>query len=293
LSIEALNEYLELVPKIINVTLKLAVAVGAIAILVYCGTIGYYPYGIQIGDGLFFIWIAVCFGFTYSLITFFLFCTGIAFLPVLKPLRWAAMKVVAAWRRFTRKPSTTTPPKIATITSDYAPLALIGVIGLVLIILAAVNDPKMALALLASAVIMGLGYSALLDLPRTHGAELDTQVAEPGKSRVRRVQLILVIAIYFIPLLVGGVLGNVLAQSFRLAGIRHESVTLYVDKDFFEVMGPAYNGGKDVETVGGFKRMKGVDVLFTGLGSSSLIRVPAGHGGRKFIVPNDKFHIEF
>jgi hypothetical protein len=57
-------------------------------------------------------------------------------------------------------------------------------------------------------------------------------------------------------------------------------------------MKPTYSPGRD-ETVGGLKKMEGVDVLFTGLGSSSVIRVPAGTRTHRFIVPNDKFHIEY
>jgi hypothetical protein len=293
-TIEELKRYLEVIPEIMRVALKLAIAVGAIAILVYCGIIGYYPYGIEIGDGLFFVWIALSFGFTYTLLAVFLLCTGIASLPVLKPLQWAALKIVGVWGKLTGKPSTLTPPKIATITSTYAPLALIGVIGLGLLIYAAVHDPETGLALLASAVVMGVGFSALLDMPGAHEEEQDREVVTAGRNNVRRVQFILVIALYFVPLLLGGILGNVLEQSFRMAGIRHEGVTLYVDKDFFELMKPAYSAGKDVETVGDLKKMQRVDVLFTGIGSSSVVRVPAeGSEIRRFIVPNDKFHIEY
>lgn len=294
MSIEELKKYLGVIPAIMKVALKLAIAVGAIAILGYCGIIGYYPYGIEIGDSLFFVWIALSFGFTYTLIAFFLLCIGIATLPVLKPVQWAALKIVAVWGKLTGKPSTATPPTIATITSTYAPLALIGVIGVALLGYASLHDPRTGLSLLASAVVMGIGFSALLDMPSVQQEELDKEMAAASRNNVRRVQFILVIALYFIPLLMGGVLGNVLVQSFRMAGIRHEGVTLYVDKGFFELMKPAYSAGKDVETVGGLKKMERVDVLFTGVGSSSVVRVPvAGSEPRRFIVPNDKFHIEY
>ena len=81
MQIENIDKQLDLISKIIKIALQLGVGIGALIILIYSGRVGYYPTGLTIGDGLLFIAVALSFGFSYSIVVFFLFCTAIALTP--------------------------------------------------------------------------------------------------------------------------------------------------------------------------------------------------------------------
>lgn len=48
-------------------------ALGAVLVIYYSGTIRHYPSGLTASDTLFFVWVIVVFGFYYSIIAFVFF----------------------------------------------------------------------------------------------------------------------------------------------------------------------------------------------------------------------------
>ena len=57
-----MKQYLDLFLSVSQIIVGWSIALGSIIILLYCMDINFYPKGIEIGDGLFFIWTALAFG---------------------------------------------------------------------------------------------------------------------------------------------------------------------------------------------------------------------------------------
>ncbi|EGR2972936.1 hypothetical protein DMW32_25295, partial [Vibrio parahaemolyticus] len=71
-----MEQKVELANGISSLIAKASIAVGAVIVLIYCTTLGFYPKNIQVGDGLFFIWSTLVFGFVCTIANFLFTSVG-------------------------------------------------------------------------------------------------------------------------------------------------------------------------------------------------------------------------
>lgn len=300
---------LEVASKLFSLLFKIGMSTGALLLVVYCGRIGFYPVGVDIGDGLLLIVIALCFGFIYTLLVIFLgsaaavlssliklfvekienYFKGWFIIQIEKPLikdliskikpksKWFSAKIDELISNSDKKSKQI---KLFELTADHLPLWFIGITALFFLAVNAVYNWKTSLTLLAAAVVMMLCLTGLF--PKSY----------PRSYKWPTLRTTFLLIFYFSPLFFGGVFGYILNDSFELAGIRLEKVSLYLDKDFHRdiIVGES---GSEYKLEGKYIKIDNAMVLFTGAGTSSFVRIIEGENeGRLFIIPNNIFHIE-
>lgn len=267
-TITSLASNLEITSKIFSLSFQIGLSTGALLLIIYCSRIGFYPVGVNVGDSLFLIAIALCFGFSYTLLVMLLGSVGAVLSSVFK-------KIITKLSNSGEKNST--PITLFEITADNSPLWFIGSAVLLFIVINAFNDLSTSLTLVATASIMALALSSLASKANPKWSALKVGMA---------------FIFYFSPLLIGGIFGNLLDYTFKLAGIRLNSVSLYLETSFYKDIIKG-QGGPISGSESKYWKIDDVTVLFTGAGTSSLVRISeCGSESRVFVMPNDKFHIE-
>lgn len=271
--VEEIEKQLDLITKALKIALQLGIGIGALIILIYCGRVGYYPLGLTIGDGLVFVAVALSFGFSYSIIVFFLFCTAVVLTTFVKAVKFVvahAHKMGLKIKGISLKGEST---EFHLPTSDQSGIAVIGIIGVVFIILIFFADFELFVGLIFSVVLMALCYWLLNSVNENKN---DSEAQQKSKKKVG---LVFMVSIYLIPLVVGHFLGNVLDQTMRLIGIRNENAVVQFQKDYKSFVDSTLNTkGNDLYKA---------KVLLSGFGTSSVLEIE----GRVFIVPNTQFFL--
>lgn len=315
MSIEALKSFLDVTLGIMAIVFRFAIAVGAIATFVYLGHIGYYPSGVDFGDGFFLLWIGLAVGLFYTLLVFVMWCMGITirllvesvFSRARKKCRWldkiSKMKYVA-WLNG----AGTAPPEIRRLG------LVIGIVGVLFIVLLSLapSSPVLKIGLVTYAAVLGLVTPVLVGRSAAGGTSSGSEARaipvgeviegnaqeELGRNKFESglLRYALLTTLYLFPLLLDGIMPGVLAHSFRMAGARHEGVTLYVEKDLFWLASSTGEGEGQVVDVDSdtYIKIDQVDVLFTGIGTSSVIRISRTcNRPARFVIPNNKFHMKY
>lgn len=219
----AVGEQLDITSKIIKISLQLGAGIGALIIIIYTAKVGYYPSGLTIGDGLLFIAVALSFGLCYSMVVFMLYSTAFALTPVWRAfhIREILLKLQAHTRiarRFEYPP----------LTSEHIPAALMGLIGMILIILSYFESPEIFTGLIISVGWMALFFPFLTSIKSDENDSVEVQKLK------QKERIIMAASLYIIPLIVGGFHANVLDASMSLVGIRSGSATVQFQKDYAE-----------------------------------------------------------
>ncbi|TOQ02636.1 hypothetical protein CGH03_23250, partial [Vibrio parahaemolyticus] len=155
---EEIEKQLDLVPKLIKISLQIGIGVGALIILVYCGGVGYYPSGLTIGDGLLFIAVALSFGFSYSILVLFLFCTAVALTPFWRIVQIIAVHIHRLWLKIRRQTRQEEQLAFPPLTADQFGIAVIGIVGSIFIIISFFNDIDLFIGLISSIALIALCY---------------------------------------------------------------------------------------------------------------------------------------
>lgn len=268
MQLEEVEKQLDLIQKIITIALQFGVGIGAIIILIYSCKVGYYPSGLTVGDGLFFIAVALSFGFSYSIVAFFLFCTAIVLTPLWRFLQKICLKI-------TKKSRQAENLKFPPLTSDQIGIAIIGVIGIVFIIISIFKSIDLFIGLIISVGLMAFCYLLLTSMSN------DESDSEEKKNSKRKVRFVFIFSIYLIPLVVGRFQSNVLDQTMRLIGVRNENAVVQFKDDYKNFV--ASELGEKIHAT--YK----ATVLFHGFGTSSVLEI----SGKRFVVPNKDYFLRY
>lgn len=290
-----MKKYLELFTSISQLIVGWSIAVGSIVILLYCMDIEFYPKGIEIGDGLFFIWTALAFGgrliFTVLVFTAFglTLYSAIAFLLNFVP-RFNLPKV---------KTSTIWPIYVATLFF----LVLLSLIAII-------NSPNkkdilenidfMYWFTLAAALSMnGFIATALLtvnDKNSSDDVNGNINFEVPTESDLKRRKKILVVIfgflLFFIPLLfIRGFGDKVLSLSISSLGIKKENVSLYLNSTSARYVSNLMSKGNYsfslVPLGDGSYRLDEANVQFQGIGQITHILLKSESREVTFDLPSD------
>ncbi len=272
---ENIERQLDLIQKVLKILLQLGIGVGSLIILIYCGGIGYYPSGLTIGDGLIFIAVALSFGFSYSIVVFFLFCTAIV-----PTLFWRVVQLIFVharklWLKNKERTNEANKLKFPPLTLELIGVAVIGIIGVVFIAISFSRDIGLFIGLVLSVALMAFFY-LLLNSVRDNQEDSEQQ-----RNKKKKVKLAFMLAIYLIPLVVGRFQSNVLDQTMRTIGVRAESAVVQFREDYK----PFVDASLDKEG----KDLYDARILFNGFGTSSVLEIE----GIRFVVPNSQYFLRY
>ena len=296
LSSSSLEKNIESVSKIATTASKFGVLVGSICVVIYSLRINHFPQGLSLGDGLLFLLAAACFGVIYIFFTASLVSLGITLSPVIRPVFnlvvWATNKLHKRKLELAHK---------------FAPfewLAVLFALFSVLIIFALGardssvywNLPILSIGLYFFFFVFLSAGEKTKNIEQIKSGALHTKdkenVAQLGDpEKLKRLQLFTVAAILLLPLLVGGVSGQLLDAAMRAANVRVDNPIIYVKEPYASLIPQslvslAINAPKD------YSVFEGVGVLFKGFGKTTVVSFQDGKAIRKLEIPNDQIIVE-
>lgn len=294
--ISSLEKNIESVSKLATTASKFGVLVGGVSVIAYSLRIDHFPQDLSVGDGLLFVMAAACFGVVYTFFVASLVSLGIAFSPAIR----IVFKLVLWVGALFNKPIP--EPKHAFAPFEWT--AILFALFSLIIILALGRENSMVYW---SLPLLSLGlyffYSVYVSSGNkikkieavknsvVHTSEKENvgQLGDPGK--LRRGQLFSLATILIMPLLVGGVSGQLLDAAMRVAHVRIEKANIYVKEPYSSLL-PNTLVSKSLRTPKEYVAYEGAIVLFKGFGKTTVISFSDGSMTRKLEIPNDQIIID-
>lgn len=271
-------EVCESLGKILKLASTVGIILGAIVVVAYSHNVEFYPVGLTIGDGLFFLWVILTFGFYYTILTLVLFGAAIGILTILRtPINWILDKTVSG----------NPMPRVPDQTGAKFPIIIGGLVcnAMLLSILAASLEKGFYIYV----SVFFMGYLYLLMQP----VSAEQSGAERKNGFVVKVTFTVFIAIS--PLIFGKVLDSSIKNTMSKMGIYISSATLLIEKD----TGLAINQILKAESIKDecaatcnekSCAISNVEVLYAGLGEITFVKV-GGSDGVKFKLDSSKTSI--
>lgn len=291
-----LEQNIESVSKIATTASKFGVLVGGICVITYSLTINYFPQDLSVGDGLLFVMAAACFGVIYAFFIASLVSLGITLSPAIRILFKFLVWGVNKRRKRKDEP--------VHILAPFEWLAVLFALFAILIILVfGSKDSKVYWSLPLLSVGLYFFYSLYLSCGNkikkieavkssiVHTKEKENVAQLGDAEKLRTAQLFSLATILFVPLLLGGVSGQLLDAAMRAAHVRIDKPVVYV-KEPYSVLLPKSLVSKDRISPKDFTAFDGTVVLFKGFGKTTVISFSDGAVTRKLEIPNDQIIVE-
>jgi len=284
------------VSKIATAISKFGVLVGSVCVISYSLRISHFPQDLSLGDGLLLLMAAACFGVIYVLFIASLVSLGITMSPAIRVVFKLFVWVV---NRFSKRKAEPVH-SLAPFEWFAVLLALFSVVFILVLgsqdSTAYWNLPMLSVGLyLIYSVYVSNGnkikriemvYNAVL---HTEEKENITQLGDPEK--LRRGQLFCLATIFVLPLVLGGVSGQILDAAMRSANVRIEKAVVYVKEPFSSLL-PKSLISKSQNSPKDYTAYDGLVILFKGFGKTTVVSFFDGNGTRKLEIPNDQLIIE-
>jgi hypothetical protein len=293
LFLEIWNKYLTPLPSHLATAAKLGIPIGAGCIFFYALSIGYFPRDLTIGDGLLMLVAATCFGMTLLFFLACLFGLGMLSSPI---VRLVVKIFISIYNKFAKE-------KVQQ-AHDFAPFSWIAI----------------PLALYAGIVIYGFGktnHIAYYTLPAIsillymfysilHSCTAKIKVIQKEKqnkiivpkdvskvedeANLKNGQLFSIVALLFVPLLLGGVSSQLLDAAMRMMHVRIESTAVLVTDRYQSLISlpPAFEYPAESSS---WYRYNDAKVLFHGYGKYTVISVRVKDTDIVLEIPNEKIII--
>jgi uncharacterized membrane protein len=276
--IKSAAEICESLGKILKLASTVGIILGAVIVVAYSHSVEFYPVGLTIGDGLFFLWVILTFGFYYTILTLVLFGAAIGILTILRtPLNWILDKTVAS-NLLSRVPDQ---------TGTKFPIIIGGLVCNAILLLVLAASLEKGFYIYVSVFFMG--YLYLLMQPVT------AEQSGVERSNSFGINVAFTIFIAVSPLIFGKVLDSSIKNTMSRMGIYIHSAILVIEKD----TGLAINQVLKAESIKeGYAAtcneksctISNVEVLYAGLGKITFVKV-GGSDGVKFKLDSRKTSI--
>lgn len=296
ISTSSLEKNIESVLKIATTASKLGVLVGSICVISYSLRINHFPQDLSVGDGLLFLMAAACFGVIYVFFIASLISLGITLSPVIRIVFQIFVWGLNLFRKRKAEPTHTFAP--------FEWLAVLFALFSVVIILALGsqdstaywNLPVLSVGLYLFYSVYVSSGSKIKEIEMLKNTVLYTnekeniiQLGDPEK--LRREQLLSLSTILVLPLLIGGVSGQLLDAAMRASHVRVEKPIIYVKEPHSSLLPEALiskgrNAPKD------YTAFDGTVVLFKGFGKTTVVSFSDDNIARNLEIPNDQIIIE-
>ena len=296
ISTSSLEKNIESVSKIATTASKFGILVGGVCVITYSLRINHFPQDLSVGDGLLFLMAAACFGVIYVFFTASLVSLGITLSPAIRAVFNVFVWGVNFFRKRKAEPAHTLAP-------FQWSAVLFALFSAVIILALGSQDSTAYWNLPMLSVGLYLFYSVYVSsgnkikrietvkntVLHTDEKENIVQLGDPEK--LRRVQLFSLGTILVLPLLIGGVSGQLLDAAMRTAHVRVEKPVIYVKEPYSSLLPKALTS-KSRSAPKDYTAFDGTVVLFKGFGKTTVVSFPDGTATRKLEIPNDQLIIE-
>lgn len=296
ISNSSLEKNIESVSKLATMASKFGVLVGGVSVVAYSLRIDHFPQDLSVGDGLLFVMAAACFGVVYAFFVASLVSLGIALSPAIRFVFKLAQWVGKKFDKHIPEPKHAFAP--------FEWTAVLFALFSVLIILAFGRENS---TVYWSLPLLSVGLYFFYSVYVSSGNKIkkievvrNSMVFTPEKENVdqlgaseklRRGQLFSLATILIMPLLAGGVSGQLLDAAMRVAHVRIEKANIYVKEPYSSLL-PDTLVSKGLRKPKEYVAYEGAIVLFKGFGKSTVISFSDGGVARKLEIPNDQIIIE-
>ena len=291
-----LERNIESVSKIAAFASKFGVLVGGVCVIAYSLRINHFPQGLSVGDGVLFIMAAACFGVIYVLFIFGLVALGVFMSPGIRVIVRFIARGIKVFRKRTIVPIYSLAPfSWFSVVPAFISVVFIAGLGKKDSI-AFWNLPLLSVALYFFYSIYTSSASKIKDIATLNNSILHTKGKEYSEllgdpEILRSSQLFSITMILIIPLCIGGVSGQLLDATMRLAHVRIEKSVIYVKEPYASLL-PKTLIAKSQNTLKDYVAYDGTIVLFKGFGKTTVIYFQDGIASRKLEIPNDQLIIE-
>ncbi|WP_035061028.1 hypothetical protein [Andreprevotia chitinilytica] len=274
---------------------KISIVIGLLMFVFYSLRIDHFPSDISLGDGVLFSVIAGCFGLVYimfiaGLVSIGIVIGGLVIRPGLALIGKVAGK---SFRKVIGKLN------LAPFSWVAVPYVLLGVIIIYGLSLKQVevfwNLPLVCVGLY---LFYSIYRSAGEEIKQIETASaklvLDPTARIPGREArdsLKKRQRIAIGAIIALPLLGGGVFGQLLEGTMRLANIRVENCVVYLKEPYSSLVPKSLIVANNKQVPKDYVAFDKSTVLVGGLGKTTIVSFPDGHSGIKLEIPKDQIII--
>ena len=303
---------LELISKITTAASKFGVLVGGVCVIGYSLRIDHFPQGLSAGDGLLFLMAAACFGLIYIFFTASLVALGISASPGIRVIFKLIVWAITLFRK--RK---------INFAYELAPFEWLAVLfalfSIVIILALGSHDSDVYWNLPLLSITLYLVYSIfrsignkIRKIERIKNSALHTEekenVAKIGDvENLKKLQLFCLAIILFMPLVLGGVSGQLLDAAMRAAHVRIEKPVIYVKEPYSSLIPksaavsqnasnssllPKSVAATSQNTPKEYTAFDKTIVLFTGFGKTTVVSFQEEGATRKLEIPNDHIIVE-
>ena len=304
-----------------------SIALGVLITFMYCLEINFYPKNMELGDGVVFILLAMTFGFVFFVYFFSIIASGFFFYSSIV----RSIELIPSKFEFKKLRAFAKKMPVLDIKDNYVLMIFGGIVFFFILYLLYGGDNYRILIFFIAVFIVGFIFSEIVlyidknkevmrDFNNSSATSTDAEIIytslEGRKELVfRDVDTFLgkegnpqsknKIYLYVIALLVSliilsftaidGAGRNMVKMVFEYSNLKEDSVSLYVDKKHSDYIGNFLSKNsinrKMVELDGGNYRLDAVDILFQGIGNSTLIEVDGAGNKVQFIIPDNSFFV--
>ena len=289
LFMEKIKEITQLILNIFKIISITCPAIGIIIFTLYCMKIHFYPPDVQISDTLVFILIAISFGMLYVLLVGLLYWANLAIFFFLYVSR-VKLRPNIYYNKIKSYKFKNYKLKGIPSLSDRIIIYIYGVIAEIILLLSVYSGVFSLLKIIFVQFLMLLLYAVIffynnhifIKIKRTVNQNIEKK--KPDKNEKVKFNLIFILLLFLIPLVVGQFSNNLIKYSFAFCGIRQTDVSLYVDKNYFNlVLQKKINELNSQKSESDLKNpcddnmceLEHIDILLTNVGSKTLIFIPS------------------
>ncbi|MCE9662976.1 hypothetical protein LY622_05940 [Halomonas sp. M5N1S17] len=270
---------LNMISKMLKVSLQLGMGIGLLIILIYSGGVGYYPSGLTVGDGILLIAVALVFGLVYSVVVLLLFCVSIIALRQLRKLGVPYFNKNWFYNKVRNIPREGEESKFLPLTKGklkkalrYNAVTIFALLALIVML----KDLLSIKEVVSSVVLMTVFYLIWDSID-----EFCEESEEKKKSK-SKISVVFVLVIYLIPVINAAQFGgNLIANALSLIGVRNESATVQFKDDYRKFV-ESEVGQED-------NRIYKASLLLHGLGANSVLEI----NKKRFVVPSSQYFIMY
>lgn len=275
--------------------MKIGLFVGASTFLAYSYSNRFLPRGLALGDSLFLLFIALCFGLMYGLSIFALTNLGVAFSPLLRAVLRAVNCVL-------RKAGKKELQLVRLYEFSWFSL-FFGTYGLLIVILFWIKSWDLGFSALALSIILYILLSSIMywqsEVDRLH-KEISSEVEIKGRDRshlapgIRENRTKVVVSagiLALTPLILSNISSTFVEGAMRLAGVRIDSALVYLKTPYNVIISDKFVV-KDCPIMAEHSCFR-LAIPFTGIGSTTLVQELESASGKPMSVevPNESIII--
>ncbi len=263
-------------------------SVGILLVMIYCISIGFYPSGLTLSDTLFFISVCIIFTLFYSFVSFGFFTAAITWLAFFNWLiHWVTNKITTSGSNGYHVPKL----KIQHYIIQTGILS-----NIVFLLFIAIEDYSPVTILINfSAIASLLLLTNIFSATFVNDKWLNHLKGSHSNSKnVNFIKLLFFILIYLIPLLLGQLSSGITEKTFEIMSIRQLNSDITVSKKHLKTeLDFHYEQKLSSESICNANTclIKNATILFTGVGTSTRIKLIGERGHIRITIPNNLIYL--